>query len=357
MYNGLWAEQRRMRLYVSNLGLENRWLPGKNLHRKASKIPILLWRWDETEVGQYLKSRAKPRPVRGFRRALRLSRTTVNARLVYRPASTGAHPRLRFASIAQIRCCRLRCPFLPLTEVREARADGQNRCLGSLGQLGFCTTAGKASFRDNQGIIFVRRPSSEVIGLPLFTTGSKGYNCASPTLDCDIIAGSISQCPISSFPFTSLDRLTPPSNTSTNSSNAPPPTPPTIDTVKGWKYIGCYGDNIKDRILVGYAFRDTRMTVQRCARICGGKNYHFFGVEYSNECVRPLLTFFHALTLLPFATNTLKYRGSRTILRQHEREYPDTMQTRTACAPWLTHSFKQVLLRQFPIALNEAGAR
>ena len=140
-------------------------------------------------------------------------------------------------------------------------------------------------------------------------TGPAGSRCNPPAPDCDIIAGSISQC---LFPFPPPSPYYPPSNNnntrnSTSSSpSSPHQTPPSatttglqgtntpkvkaeIETVKGWRYRGCYTDDPKQRTLISKAKRARTMTPDYCAWVCRG--YRFFGVEYSNELSFSLLFF------------------------------------------------------------------
>lgn len=140
-------------------------------------------------------------------------------------------------------------------------------CLGSFNQLGFCTTSNSASFTDNGG--------------------SPRTNCNAPTTECDVVAGGISRCAISSssllvamFENSFNSSATSLPNTTLSAANGPDK--PTIDTVKGWKYRGCYIDSMKDRVLKTRRMRLGAMTVQRCAEVC--KGYRYFGVEYSDEC-------------------------------------------------------------------------
>ena len=117
--------------------------------------------------------------------------------------------------------------------------------------------------------------------------GPEGSRCAPSSQDCDIIAGSISQC---TFPYpptmnATLSRSSDIASTNTSSlqaTNPPKPdAPPEIEIVKGWKYMGCYTDNVQDRTLIAKRSRGRFMTPEICARIC--KGYRYFGVEYSNE--------------------------------------------------------------------------
>lgn len=60
-----------------------------------------------------------------------------------------------------------------------------------------------------------------------------------------------------------------------------PPKLPDIAVLPGWRYRGCWTDNVRDRTLIGKSTRGRGLTVERCAYYC--KDFHFFGVEYSNE--------------------------------------------------------------------------
>lgn len=79
-----------------------------------------------------------------------------------------------------------------------------------------------------------------------------------------------------------------PPNSTTNSPNPAPPNPPkppappaVVERVAGWTYRGCWNDYLYDRTLIAKRTKGD-ITPQKCAEIC--KGYHFFGLEYSNEC-------------------------------------------------------------------------
>ncbi|CAM9117065.1 unnamed protein product, partial [Sphacelaria rigidula] len=63
----------------------------------------------------------------------------------------------------------------------------------------------------------------------------------------------------------------------------PEPAPPAIFTPEGYTYMGCYADNIDDRVLTGDVIKeDPTMESEGCAQLCKGKAY--FGTQYGNEC-------------------------------------------------------------------------
>lgn len=165
-----------------------------------------------------------------------------------------------------------------------------------MNQLGFCTTRGRARYKDNGGKRLLTFPHPTDLTTVL---GLAGYTCP-PTFDCDIIAGSISQCPTNSFPFFDPNPLVLPSMMSDTSKNltTPPPGPASIATVPGWRYRGCYTDSMTDRVLVGRFKRGPQITVQRCADSCGSLGFRYFGVEYSDEYVP--CSWFHSMQLLLF---------------------------------------------------------
>jgi len=61
-----------------------------------------------------------------------------------------------------------------------------------------------------------------------------------------------------------------------------PPAPglPSIGTVKGWTYRGCWTDDVTERALISKKWKGN-LTPQRCAEVC--KGYRYFGLEYSSE--------------------------------------------------------------------------
>ena len=76
---------------------------------------------------------------------------------------------------AMIQRCRATCSSGPSASATRAQLT-MGRCLGSHGELGFCVAAGDGIFVD-----------------------SGGSGCGGTTPDCDVVSGTISQCPASSF--------------------------------------------------------------------------------------------------------------------------------------------------------------
>ncbi|VBB71455.1 Putative protein of unknown function [Podospora comata] len=76
--------------------------------------------------------------------------------------------------------------------------------------------------------------------------------------------------------------------TTTTSSSEPtslPTSEPTpVAIIDGFEYLGCYNDNIPQRVLGGKVVVDTAMTLERCASECKDGGYALFGVQYSSEC-------------------------------------------------------------------------
>ena len=83
----------------------------------------------------------------------------------------------------------------------------------------------------------------------------QGFGCSSPKPDCDIVAGLISQCKSNSFPYLATSNATSSENSTVSvdarilATEAPSPRAE-IEKVKGWRYRGCFTDNIKNRTLV-----------------------------------------------------------------------------------------------------------
>lgn len=64
--------------------------------------------------------------------------------------------------------------------------------------------------------------------------------------------------------------------------NPAPSGRPTIVTVLGWTYRGCYTDSVDSRTLTGENWTGS-LTPSRCASICSG--YRYLALESSNEGV------------------------------------------------------------------------
>ncbi|KAI9745866.1 MAG: hypothetical protein M1818_000547 [Claussenomyces sp. TS43310] len=88
-------------------------------------------------------------------------------------------------------------------------------------------------------------------------------------------------------------------STSTGSSAPSPTTAPALSTkypsppnVAGYRFIGCYSDNVSGRALqatymYGSYQGSAPLTLERCAAYCethAGGPYAYFGAEYTNEC-------------------------------------------------------------------------
>ncbi|KAL1840964.1 hypothetical protein VTJ49DRAFT_7570 [Mycothermus thermophilus] len=54
--------------------------------------------------------------------------------------------------------------------------------------------------------------------------------------------------------------------------------------VPGFEYMGCFTDNVPQRVLTGHVVREGGMTLQKCAQACTAAGYPWFGVEYETEC-------------------------------------------------------------------------
>jgi hypothetical protein len=68
-------------------------------------------------------------------------------------------------------------------------------------------------------------------------------------------------------------------NVYTNNNYTAPSTPGIIN---GYKYLGCYSDNVPGRVLTDSQTANDQMTVQSCIAFCNGTNYA--GLEYGREC-------------------------------------------------------------------------
>ncbi|KAH6866024.1 hypothetical protein B0T10DRAFT_370086, partial [Thelonectria olida] len=64
---------------------------------------------------------------------------------------------------------------------------------------------------------------------------------------------------------------------------------PTVATLTGYKYLGCYTDE-KDRLLnAAYQDDDIEMSVEKCAYYCSSfissdRYYKYLGVEHGRQC-------------------------------------------------------------------------
>ncbi|KAK4203969.1 WSC domain-containing protein [Triangularia verruculosa] len=81
----------------------------------------------------------------------------------------------------------------------------------------------------------------------------------------------------------SFDKELPPTSSSEPTpSSTSSPTP--ISTIDGYKYQGCFTDNVPQRVLGGKTVVDGAMTLELCASSCKDGGYTLFGVQYSAEC-------------------------------------------------------------------------
>ncbi|KAF9880502.1 copper radical oxidase [Colletotrichum karsti] len=63
------------------------------------------------------------------------------------------------------------------------------------------------------------------------------------------------------------------------------PADTTSNTAGNYQYLQCNVDNVSSRALADDHFADdTGMTPNKCASLCGAKNFQYFGLEYSREC-------------------------------------------------------------------------
>jgi hypothetical protein len=85
------------------------------------------------------------------------------------------------------------------------------------------------------------------------------------------------------------------SNSSKASSTSAPTSQPTIPSLSGYNYFGCYTEATNGRALNLASKTDKAMTLELCASYCTTLNYPMFGTEYSTE-VCPLHFFTTTLT-------------------------------------------------------------
>ncbi|KAF2643360.1 WSC-domain-containing protein [Massarina eburnea CBS 473.64] len=58
---------------------------------------------------------------------------------------------------------------------------------------------------------------------------------------------------------------------------------PVASPQAGWKYAGCYSDNVQTRALT-LGFDSDSMTNTQCVQFCAGKGDFYAGTEYAKEC-------------------------------------------------------------------------
>ncbi|KPI42280.1 putative fungistatic metabolite [Cyphellophora attinorum] len=56
------------------------------------------------------------------------------------------------------------------------------------------------------------------------------------------------------------------------------------DVGTGWKYSGCYTDDVGNRTVQGYRVNDDKLTLGSCASVCDRERYGVMGTEYYSEC-------------------------------------------------------------------------
>lgn len=52
----------------------------------------------------------------------------------------------------------------------------------------------------------------------------------------------------------------------------------------GWRYEGCFSDDVGERTLQGYRVNDDALTLGGCAAVCDARGYGVMGTEYHGEC-------------------------------------------------------------------------
>ncbi|KAL8719798.1 MAG: hypothetical protein Q9225_003233 [Loekoesia sp. 1 TL-2023] len=74
------------------------------------------------------------------------------------------------------------------------------------------------------------------------------------------------------------------SSTSTASSSSSSASSSATGLPSGWKYKGCYVDNVNGRILLNGQPASSTQTVEKCVAACQAAGYSVAGLEYSTEC-------------------------------------------------------------------------
>ncbi|CAM9302811.1 unnamed protein product [Sphacelaria rigidula] len=96
--------------------------------------------------------------------------------------------------------------------------------------------------------------------------------------------------PATAPPTTAPPTTAPP--TTVPPTTAPPTTePPTIVESPAYVTLGCWTDDVADRVLSGASIKkQPDMTTEKCAAYCAGPATSYFGTQYGNECYCGLTT-------------------------------------------------------------------
>ncbi|KAJ7093925.1 WSC domain-containing protein [Mycena belliarum] len=64
----------------------------------------------------------------------------------------------------------------------------------------------------------------------------------------------------------------------------PPPPPNNVILPAGWAYVACTKEPASGRLLAGYTFTSSSLTVESCVATCKSRGFVYAGTEYGNEC-------------------------------------------------------------------------
>ncbi|KAF3244464.1 hypothetical protein TWF192_007758 [Orbilia oligospora] len=119
--------------------------------------------------------------------------------------------------------------------------------------------------------------------------GSARNNAQSATLsDCNLpCAGNAAEVCGAAYRILIYDRgsgtTTTTTTTTTRTTTTAPATPTINPGVSGFKYFGCYSDDVNARVLSNQFVDSSGMTIAQCIAHAGS-SYNYAGVEYGQEC-------------------------------------------------------------------------